>query len=132
MTVIDYPTHCQPHRRLLFHLNDLTHALTPNTHDHQILQFITNLRINPNNPYVLYTSFFPDKDPTTALINLAHQLDPSANNNDEAAQPPYCLPPHEPSPYIQLQHPYTRKLLSLQWHTSFSPLHNLDTFFRKS
>ena len=70
MTVISHPTHCQPNRRFSLHLNNHIHITTTNTHIHHPIKFTINLHINPNNPFVLYTYFFPDKESTTAVIHL--------------------------------------------------------------
>ena len=81
MITICNPTHCQPNRRHLLHLNHHTHALTTNTHDqHQhLLQFTTDFQLKSNIPYVLYTSFFFDKDRTTTLLHLAPPTRPKRN-----------------------------------------------------
>ena len=69
MTVIGNPTYCQLNRHLLFHLNNHTHALTPNTHDHQPIHYTITLNMNPNNLHLISTYHVSNKDSTTILVH---------------------------------------------------------------
>ena len=69
MPSIDNSTHCQPNRHLLLHLSNHTHALTPNTHNHQSTHYAITLNMNPNNSHIISIYHVLNKDSTTTLIH---------------------------------------------------------------